>query len=42
MMRAQEVDRRVLISHEFGLDQAKEAFETQGRLEESVKVFIKP
>jgi threonine dehydrogenase-like Zn-dependent dehydrogenase len=42
MMRAQEVDRRVLISHEFGLDQAKEAFETQGRVEESVKVLIKP
>ncbi len=42
LMRTQKVDRHALISHEFGLEQAKEAFETQGRVEESVKVLIKP
>ncbi len=28
--------------HEFSLDRAKEAFETQCNIEESIKVLIKP
>jgi len=37
-----KIDRRVIISHEFPIDEAKEAFETQCRVDESIKVLIKP
>jgi threonine dehydrogenase-like Zn-dependent dehydrogenase len=36
------VDRKPLISHQFPLDAAKEAYETQVRAEEAIKVLIKP
>jgi len=36
------VARRPLITHEFPLDQAAEAYETQLRAEEAIKVLIKP
>jgi hypothetical protein len=35
------VDRNVLISHEFPFEKAKEAFETQAKSGESVKVIFK-
>jgi 2-desacetyl-2-hydroxyethyl bacteriochlorophyllide A dehydrogenase len=37
-----KIDRRPLISHEFPLEQASEAYETQLRAEEAIKVLIKP
>ena len=36
------VDRKPLITHKFPLDQASEAYETQLRVEEAVKVLILP
>jgi len=42
MIRSKAVDRKKLITHEFSLDQAKEAFEIQCKVNESVKVLIKP
>ena len=42
LMRSGVVNRRKLITHEFPLDQAKEAFETQLRVDEAIKVLIKP
>ncbi|MBW2060101.1 MAG: zinc-binding dehydrogenase [Deltaproteobacteria bacterium] len=42
LMRTKKVDRQGLISHEFPLDQAGEAFEIQCQVEESVKVLLKP
>lgn len=42
LIRDQRVDRKVLISHEFPLSKAKEAFETQLAVRESLKVLIKP
>ena len=42
MIRTKKVDRLGLISHEFPLDQAKEAFDIQSNVEESVKVLVKP
>jgi len=42
MIRNKKVDRLGLISHQFPLDQAKEAFDTQCKVEESVKVIVKP
>lgn len=41
-VRTEEVDRRPLISHEFPIEQAKEAYETGLSSGESVKVLIKP
>jgi len=41
-IRTGKVDRKMLISHEFPLDRAKEAFETQIRSDKSIKVLIKP
>ncbi|HUS82997.1 MAG TPA: hypothetical protein VM013_07080 [Dehalococcoidia bacterium] len=41
-VRVEEADRRRLISHEFPLERAKEAYETGLSAEESVKVLIKP
>jgi threonine dehydrogenase-like Zn-dependent dehydrogenase len=37
-----KVDRKPLMSHQFPLDAAKEAYETQVRTEEAIKVLIKP
>lgn len=42
LIRAGKVDRKPLISHEFTLDRAKEAFETQLRVGEAIKVLFKP
>jgi len=42
LMRSGKVDRKQLISHEFPLDQAREAYETQLNAEEAIKVLIKP
>lgn len=42
LIRAGKVDRKPLISHEFPLDRAKEAFETQLRVGEAIKVLVKP
>ncbi len=42
LIAAGKVDRRPLISHEFPLDQAPEAYETQVNVDEAVKVLIKP
>jgi 2-desacetyl-2-hydroxyethyl bacteriochlorophyllide A dehydrogenase len=42
LMRSDKVDRKQLITHEFPLDRAKEAYETQLRAEEAIKVLIKP
>ena len=42
LMRIKKVDRLGLVSHEFPLDQVKEGFEAQCKIEESVKVLIKP
>jgi threonine dehydrogenase-like Zn-dependent dehydrogenase len=36
------IDRKPLITHTFPLDQAKEAYETQLRADEAIKVLIKP
>jgi len=40
ILRAGKVDRKILISHEFPLEKAKDAFETQLRAGESVKVIF--
>ncbi len=42
LIRTKKIDRKKIISHEFPLDRAKEAFETQCKVNESVKVLIKP
>ena len=42
LMRSKRVDREGLISHEFPLDQAAEAFETSCTVENSIKVVINP
>ncbi|MBY8990844.1 MAG: zinc-binding dehydrogenase [Candidatus Lokiarchaeota archaeon] len=42
LIENKQVDRSKILSHEFSVDQAKEAFETQCNIEESVKVLIKP
>ncbi|MHA2009197.1 MAG: zinc-dependent alcohol dehydrogenase [Promethearchaeota archaeon] len=42
LLRTNKVDRSKIISHEFPLDNAKEAFEIQCNIEESIKVIIKP
>jgi len=42
LMRSGKVDRKPLITHEFPLDRAKEAYETQLKAEEAIKVVFKP
>jgi threonine dehydrogenase-like Zn-dependent dehydrogenase len=42
LIERKKIDRSKIISHEFSLDKAKEAFETQCNTDESVKVLIKP
>jgi len=42
LLQTKKVDQSKIISHEFPLDKAKEAFETQCNVEESIKVLLKP
>ncbi|MHA1885972.1 MAG: zinc-binding dehydrogenase, partial [Promethearchaeota archaeon] len=42
LLRNKKVDESQIITHQFPLDQAREAFETQCNVDESVKVLIKP
>jgi len=42
LLASDKVDRRPLITHEFPLEQASEAYETQLRADEAVKVLLKP
>jgi threonine dehydrogenase-like Zn-dependent dehydrogenase len=42
LIRSGKIDRKPLITHEFPLDRAKDAYETQLKAEESIKVLIKP
>ena len=42
MIRSGKVDRKPIITHEFPLDRAKEAFETQLNYEEAIKVLLIP
>jgi len=42
LMRDKKVDRMKLISHQFPIEEAKEAFDMQCRVDSSVKVIIKP
>ena len=42
LLENKQLDRSKIISHEFSLDKAKEAFETQCNTNESVKVLLKP
>ncbi len=42
LLEREAVDREIIISHEFPLDQAKEAFDAQMGVESSVKVMIYP
>ena len=42
LIQAGKVNTRPLITQEFPLDQAREAFETQLKADESIKVLIKP
>lgn len=42
LMRAGKVNRKPLITHEFPLAEAREAYECQLKVEEAVKVIIKP
>ncbi|MHA2035765.1 MAG: zinc-dependent alcohol dehydrogenase [Promethearchaeota archaeon] len=42
LLRTKKIDQSKIITHKFPLDKAKEAFETQCNIEESIKVLIKP
>jgi len=42
MMRTGKVDRKPVITHEFSLDEAKEAFDAALEYETAIKVIIKP
>jgi threonine dehydrogenase-like Zn-dependent dehydrogenase len=42
LIQEEKIDRSKLITHEFPLDRAKEAFDMQCNTDESVKVLIKP
>ena len=42
LLRSGKVNRKSPITHEFPLERAKEAYETQLRTEEAIKVLIKP
>ncbi len=42
LMQNKQIDRTQIISHEFSIDEANKAFETQCNTEESLKVLIKP
>ena len=42
LLQSKKIDREILVTHEFSLDQAKEAFETQCKVEDTIKVLINP
>jgi threonine dehydrogenase-like Zn-dependent dehydrogenase len=42
LIRARKVDRKTPVTHEFSLDRAKEAYETQLSVNSSIKVLVKP
>jgi 2-desacetyl-2-hydroxyethyl bacteriochlorophyllide A dehydrogenase len=42
MMGSRDIDRKPLITHQFPLDRAREAYETQLKADEAVKVMIRP
>ena len=42
LIGAGEIDRKPLISHTFSLEKASEAYETQLREEETIKVVLTP
>ncbi|MCP4752213.1 MAG: zinc-binding dehydrogenase [Proteobacteria bacterium] len=42
LMQTKKIDREQLICHEFSLDQAKEAFDTQANVADSIKVLVNP
>jgi threonine dehydrogenase-like Zn-dependent dehydrogenase len=42
LMQSGKVDREPLITHEFPLDRAGDAYETQLKAGEAIKVLIKP
>ena len=42
LMRSGKIDRKPLITHEFPLERATEAYETQLKAEEAIKVLLKP
>lgn len=42
LIRSRKVDRKPLITHKFRLDSAGEAFETQLRVKDSIKVLVEP
>jgi len=42
LIQNKKIDRAQIVSHEFSLEKAKEAFETQCNVDESLKVLIKP
>jgi threonine dehydrogenase-like Zn-dependent dehydrogenase len=42
MMGSGDIDRKPLITHQFPLDRAREAYETQLKADEAVKVMINP
>ena len=42
LISAGEIDRKPLISHTFSLEEASEAYETQLREEEAIKVVLTP
>ncbi len=42
LIQSGRVDRKVLVSHRFPLDQTPEAFETQLRVDSAIKVMVKP
>jgi len=41
-IQTRKVNTKPLITHEFPLGEAKEAFATQSKADESIKVLIKP
>jgi len=42
LIQSKKIDRETLITQEFSLDQAKEAFETQCMVEDTIKVLVNP
>ena len=42
LLASDKIDRRQLISHEFPLEKASEAYETQLNAEQAIKVLLKP
>ncbi len=42
MVGAQKIDRQQIVSHEFSLDDAEEAFETPAKADSVIKIVLKP